>query len=197
MNPRLSRAPLALLAVVALARAIEAAEPAGVDVFAGYSFAQIDEVGRHGAEVAGAFDLFGPVSGFVDASTHWGSQASVGLHDLTLMAGPGARLGKRGGTAFFLRVLAGLVRDRSTISVLDVDISESASRFGILAGGGVDFRVARRVAVRVQADYLGHDAQGPSLAITPPGGEAVGAGSSWSSGLRASVGDVYRFGIAP
>jgi opacity protein-like surface antigen len=193
-------APLALLAgVLALALPVEAAEPHGTDLFAGYSFAQVDDLGRHGGDVAVAFDLFGPVDGFVDASTHWGSQGSLGLNDLTLMAGPGARFGKRGGTVVFLRVLAGLVRDRSTISVLDVDISESASRFGVLAGGGVDFRVARSLAVRVQADYLGYDAGDASIAIPipPPGGEPVPAGSSWSSGFRASAGVVYRWGIAP
>jgi hypothetical protein len=41
------------------------------------------------------------------------------------MAGPGVRFGKRTGTVIFVRVLAGLVRDRASIAVLDVDISES------------------------------------------------------------------------
>jgi opacity protein-like surface antigen len=53
-----------------------------------------------------------------------------------------------------VRALAGLVQDKGTVSVLDVDISETDSRFGVLAGGGVDFRVTKKLAARVQADYL-------------------------------------------
>ena len=95
------------------------------------------------------FDLVGPLSGFVDTSVHWGSQEGVSLSDLTLMAGPGLRFGKRGGTVFFVRALAGLVQDKASIDVLDVDISETSSSFGVLAGGGVDFRALGA------GDYLG------------------------------------------
>jgi hypothetical protein len=103
----------------------------------------------------------------------------VSLSDLTLMAGPGVRFGKRGGTVFFVRALAGLVQDHGAISVLDVDISETSRRFGALGGGGVDVRVASTLAVRLQGDYLWNDVE-------------VGK----SSGFRASAGVVYRFGSA-
>jgi opacity protein-like surface antigen len=102
----------------------------------------------------------------------------VGLSDATLMAGPGMRFGSRQGTTFFVRAVAGLVHDRATISVLDVDISESATRFAVLAGGGLERRITRTLAVQVQGDYLWTD---------------VDEGES--SGFRVSAGLAYRFGV--
>jgi opacity protein-like surface antigen len=179
LQPRTALIFCSLLGLVLAARTAAAGEGHGTDLFAGYSFAKIDEVNRHGADLALGFDLLGPLSGFVDTSFHWGSQEGTSLNDLTLMAGPGVRFGKRGGTVFFVRALAGLVQDKATISVLDVDISESSKRFGALGGGGVDFRVAKALAVRLQGDYLWND---------------VAEGKS--SGYRASAGIVYRFGGA-
>lgn len=177
----MKRLPVALAALAALAAPLGAAERLGTDLFGGYSFAKVDDVDRHGGNLALGFDLFGPIDGFVDTSAHWGSAEGTSRDDLTLMAGPGVRFGKRGGTVFFARALAGLVRDRASITVLDVDISESSSRFGVLAGGGVDFPIAKGLALRAQGDYLWND---------------VEEGSK-SSGFRASAGIVYRFGIAP
>ena len=180
---RASASALAALATLAaLAAPLAASERQGIDLFAGYSFARIGDGDRHGANAAVGFDLLGPVDGFVDASSHWGTSEGTSLDDLTLMAGPGVRLGTRGGTVFFARVLAGLVRDRASITVLDVDISESSSRFGLLAGGGVDVPVTKSLALRAQSDYLWND---------------VAESDVSSSGFRASAGIVYRFGSKP
>lgn len=175
------RLPVVLATLLALAVPVAAAERQGADLFAGYSFAKIDEVSRHGGNVGLGFDLLGPLDGFVDASAHWGSAEGTRLDDFTLMAGPGIRFGKRGGTVLFVRALVGLVRDRASITVLDVDISESSSRFGVLAGGGVDFPIAKTLALRAEGDYLWND---------------VDEGSK-SSGFRASAGIAFRFGVAP
>jgi len=169
----------ALLSLALAAGTATAGEGHGTDFFAGYSFAQIQDNNRNGANLALGFDFVGPLSGFVDTSFHWGSQEGVSLSDLTLMAGPGLRFGKRGGTVFFVRALAGLVQDKGTISAFDVDISETSKRFGVLAGGGVDFRVATKLAVRLQGDYLWNDVE-----------------EGKASGFRASAGVVYRFGSA-
>jgi len=178
----LPRATLLIAAFASLlAPTASAGEKLPVDLFAGYSYADISEQGRHGADAALGFALAGPVSAFVDASAHWASVDGVDLSDWTLMAGPGMRFGKAGGTAFFVRALGGLVADRASITVLDVDIGESNSRFGVLAGGGVDLRMARAWAVRVQGDYLWNDA--------PEGAK--------TSGFRAAAGVVYRFGLQP
>jgi len=189
------RLPTILAVLLALAAPVAAAERQGTDLFAGYSFAKVEDVSRHGGNLALGFDLFGPIDGFVDASAHWGSTEGTSIDDLTLMAGPGVRFGKRGGTLIFARVLAGLVKDRSSITVLDVDISESRSGFGLLAGGGVDVPIARKLAVRGQADYLLWSPGGGEascLAIGCPTGDG-----DWASGFRASAGIVYRFGVAP
>ena len=173
-------APLAVLLALGLnAGAAAGGDGHGTDAFAGYSFASIGEVNRHGADLAVGLDLVGPLSGFVDLSTHWGGESGGTFNDLTLMAGPGLRFGTRGGTVFFVRALLGLVRDKFTISVLDVDLSEGSNRFGVMGGGGVDFKVSTALAVRLQGDYLWHD---------------VSEGQS--SGYRAAAGIVYRFGSA-
>jgi opacity protein-like surface antigen len=176
----------ALATVLCALGAPASAEPLPPDLFAGYSFLDLDDVSRHGANVALGFRLFGAVSAFVDAGAHWGSDASLDRADLTAMAGPGVRFGKPGRTVLFARVLAGLVRDRASVSVLDVDISESSSRFGVLAGGGIDVPVASRWALRAQGDYLWND--------VPDEDAALDGGSS--SGFRVSAGIVYRFGQA-
>jgi opacity protein-like surface antigen len=178
-QPRPALLLTCLLGLVLTAGSANAGDGQGTDLFAGYSFAQIQDTHRHGANLAAGFDLVGPLSGFVDTSVHWGSQEGVNLSDMTLMAGPGVRFGTRGATVFFARALAGLVRDKASIEALDVDISETSSSFGVLAGGGVDFRVASQLAVRLQGDYLwNHVDEGES------------------SGYRVSAGVVYRFGSA-
>lgn len=190
----MKRLPAILALLLALAAPV-AAESQGTDLFAGYSFAKFEDVSRHGGNVALGFDLLGPIDGFVDASAHWGSVESTSLDDLTLMAGPGVRFGKRGGTVFFVRALAGLLKDRASITVLDVDISESRSGFGLLAGGGVDVRITRTLAVRAQADYLLWNTgagEVSCLAVGCPTGNG-----DWASGFRASAGIVFRFGVAP
>ena len=191
----MKRLPAILAVLLALAAPVAAAERQGTDLFAGYSFAKVEDVSRHGGNLGLGFDLFGPIDGFVDASAHWGSAESTSIDDLTLMAGPGVRFGKRGGTLIFARVLAGLVKDRASIRVLDVDISESRSGFGLLAGGGVDVPITRALAARAQADYLLWSPGGGEancLAIGCPTGDG-----DWASGFRASAGIVFRFGVAP
>jgi hypothetical protein len=172
--------PLVLLALAGADAQAAGGEPLGTDLFAGYSFARVSDTSRHGASLALGFHALGPIAGFVDAGAHWGRESGVTLSDLTLAAGPGIRFGGRGGTLVFVRVLAGVLRDRASISVLGVDISEGSTRFAVLAGGGVDVRIAARLALRAQGDYLWNDVPNAN-----------------KSGLRVSGGVVYRFGAAP
>lgn len=190
---RLLRAALAAPLLLALAAPLAAAERQGTDLFAGYSFARLGGASRHGASLAAGFDLFGPVDGFVDASAHWGSAEGVDVDDLTLMAGPGVRFGKRGGTVVFARALAGVVRDRASISIFDVSISESRTGFGFMAGGGVDVPVTKTLALRAQGDYVLWDAGGDEVTCAAIGCPEAGGG--WESSFRASAGIVFRFGI--
>jgi opacity protein-like surface antigen len=186
---------LGLAVLLAAAEPAAAGEPLGTNLFGGYSYLHISEDSRHGANLALDFRAFGPVAGSVDLSSHWGSESGTGLNDLTLMAGPGLRFGSRWGTSFFVRALAGLVRDRASIDVLDVSISESSTNFGWMAGGGVDLRVARKVAARVQADYMWQQTtEGPP---PTPAGTVGEPTSGHASGFRVSAGVVYRLGTAP
>ena len=67
-----------------------------------------------------------------------------------------------------------------------------------MGGGGVDFRVASKLAVRLQADYLYYDAGIGGSASCVPGVPDCDdtSGGSWSSGYRFSAGVVYRFASA-
>lgn len=188
------RAALAAPLLLALAAPLAAAERQGADLFAGYSFAKLGDASRHGANLAAGFDLFGPVDGFVDASAHWGSAEGADLDDLTLLAGPGVRFGKRGGTIVFARALAGVVRDRASVSIFDVTISESRTALGFAAGGGVDVPVTKKLALRAQGDYVLWDAGGDEVTCAAIGCPEAGGG--WESSFRASAGIVFRFGIA-
>ena len=111
------------------------AEGQGTELFGGYSYARISDASRHGGNTAVAFDLRSPLGLKVDLSAHFASGEGTDLSDLTLMAGPVFRFG-RGGAIFFLHALAGLYRERASLSVFEVTISESESRFGALFGAG-------------------------------------------------------------
>jgi opacity protein-like surface antigen len=177
---RIATAFAALVLSLLPAASARCGEPIGTAAFGGYSFARLADVDRHGGSLAFDFGIAGPLAAFVDTSLHHGSDGAMAQDDLTLMAGPGVRFGRRGGLVFFVRGVAGLVRDRASVDVLDVTISESASRFGFLAGGGVDVHVAGRWALRAQGDYLWQD---------DPQGNA--------SGFRVAAGVVCRFGAKP
>jgi len=121
--------------------------------------------------------------------------------DLTLMAGPGVRLGKRGGLAFFLRGLVGLVTDRTSYPEFTGAVAHSDSRLGAMAGGGVDLPIDSRLALRAQADCLWSETPEAGVPVAgSPGpvprivGTPAAGPSSLSTSFRASAGLVYRFG---
>ncbi len=195
----------ALLTLAAAARTPDAlaAERLPADVFAGYSFAQIDDVDRHGVNLAVSFPLAGTLGGFVDVSAHWGT---VGRwkhqRDLTAMAGPGVRLGRRGGPAFFLRGLVGVVTDRTSYPEFTGSVPYSHSSLGLVAGGGVDVPIGWRLALRAQGDCLLSETPDrggvPVVASPGPVPRIVGTPAerpfALSASFRASGGIVYRFG---
>ncbi len=193
----------ALLTLAAAARTpgALAAERLPADVFAGYSFTQIEDVDRHGVNLAVAFSLAGAFGGFVDSSAHWGTQGFSHRRDLTLMVGPGVRLGTRGGLAFFLRGLVGLVTDRTSYPEFAGAVAHSDSRLGAITGGGIDLPIGSRLALRAQADCLWSETPEESVPVTGSPGPVPrivgtpGTGpSSLSISFRASGGLVYRFG---
>ncbi len=113
-------------------------------------------------------------------------------------AAPGVRLGKRGGLAFFLRGLVGLVTDRTSYPEFTGAVAHSDSRLGAMAGGGVDLPIGSRLALRAQADCLWREAGVPVAGspgpVPPIVGTPAAGPSSLAARFRAAVGLVYRFG---
>ena len=105
----------------------------------------------------------------------------------TYTGGPAVALSFKGRVKLFVHVLAG--GTRGTLSATSGGATGSLSLSGLagLAGGGVDVKIKRHIAVRViQADWLYYHF---------PGTPDLNAGDSFneSNNLRFSSGVVYRF----
>jgi opacity protein-like surface antigen len=164
-----------LLSVVA-PRAAVAQETPRIEVFAGYSLLRADEATRNGWEASLRFALTGRFGLEAGVSQHYGR--NDGDPDRTSLAG-GPVFSLRPSRVFslYLHALGGVAREKASIGIFGVDISESQTSFALLAGGGLDLRIKSFLALRpVQVDW----------AYTQIGGEG-------QSGLRASFGLVFRF----
>jgi len=168
------RIALAVVSFVALAGPVHAG-----DLFAGYSFERTngdDAVSRHGWNVSGSIDLTGSIAFVADAAGHYGAQNGVDTSQLTLMGGPRFSYLRGEKYAAFGQFLVGLLRETDSVKVLDIAISESENRLGILSGLGLDVKVGGPWAVRVGVDYEWSTKDGASR-----------------GGFRAGVGAAYRF----
>jgi opacity protein-like surface antigen len=162
VNRKASRAgrTLALLiAALAGPSRAGAAEVPKAELFAGYGYwwgggddPEFEETASlHGFQVSFAWSLGAHLGLVADASGHFGDLDGVELSRWSLLAGP--RLSFRtGALGFFVHALAGAVRTRESLTVVDVTFSESATDFGGAAGGGVDLRLAERWALRAQGE---------------------------------------------
>jgi hypothetical protein len=168
------RISLAALLVLAL----PVAGTAG-DLFGGYSYEHTsgdDAVSRHGWNASADVDLTGSISLVADGAGHYGSSQGVDTTQLTLMAGPRFWYVRGERYSVFAHALAGLVRETASVRVLDVTISESENRLGLLSGVGLDVKLGGRWALRVGADYVWSTKDGNSR-----------------GGFRAGVGAACRF----
>ena len=168
---------LLVAALACVARPCLAQEPFRSDLFFGPSYLHVDDESLYGGSVAYARYLSRSFGVVLDASLHFGSGEGLDLRVLNLSAGPRWAFNRSGGTSVFVQALFGLRRDSTSLSVLDVSISESDSRFGMAAGAGVDVRLSPRWALRVAGDYQYSKSEGETL-----------------DGFRVSAGAVYRFG---
>jgi opacity protein-like surface antigen len=148
------------------------------DAFAGYSMLASDGETKHGWHAALAWGAWGPGVGLMlDASGHQGSDGEgTDVSVLSLMAGPRITFGD-GRLRPFVHVIGGIVRSKASVSVFEVEISESSTDFGGTAGGGLDWAFGERWAVRLAGDYR----------VVNVEGEKAGD-------PRFSAGVVYRFG---
>jgi opacity protein-like surface antigen len=145
-----------VLAVLSSLALTVSAEPG--DLFGGYSFERSKSAGgpsvnRHGWNVSAAVPLTGPVSLVADAGGHYGSSEGVDTRQLTLMGGPRVSFLRGDKYSPFVQALFGLWRETASVKVLDVTISESENRLGMLFGGGLDVKVGGQWLVRVGGGY--------------------------------------------
>jgi opacity protein-like surface antigen len=145
---------VATLVIGALPLSARAADAPKLDAFAGYSLLKSDEESRHGWEASAAYNL-GRLGLVADLAGHY----KGGVDDLSYMAGPRLALHRQKLTPF-VHALAGRIRAKSSISVLGVTISESETNWAWAIGGGLSFRVAEHIDVRVQGDYFNIRADG-------------------------------------
>jgi len=147
------------------------------DVFAGYSMLASDGETMHGWHAALGWGLSGRFGLVLDVSGHQGSDAEgTDVSMLSLMAGPRVTFGG-GRLRPFVHVIGGMVRSKASVSVFDVEISESSTDFGGAAGGGFDVGSGNRWAFRLAGDY-----------------RVVKVDEETASDPRFSAGVVYRFG---
>ncbi|HET7745826.1 MAG TPA: outer membrane beta-barrel protein [Vicinamibacteria bacterium] len=139
------------LACVALA-APAGAQDSRLDLGVGYSMVPADDVTLHGWQASIGWPLSSRVAIVADLSGHYGSLDGTDVSDFMAMAGP--RLSLLGGNRVspFVHVLAGIVRSKASVSVFEVDIAESSTEFGGVAGGGLDIRMGDSWGLRLQGD---------------------------------------------
>ena len=105
----------------------------------GWVFSAAGHIGR-------VVSLVGEVGGNYRTLTFGDSNVDLSMH--TFLGGIRVRREHRAATPF-VQVLAGMARAAGSSE----GASESDSAFALQPGGGVDFRVTDRFAVRVQGDY--------------------------------------------
>jgi opacity protein-like surface antigen len=171
------RNPLLAVALLALAGpAARAQDVPRADLFGGYSYLRSDGESLHGWMGALAWNLTDHIALVGELAGHYGTSEGIDVKDFSYLAGPRFSLRFSGATPFVYAV-AGGVRTTGTLNVGAVSISESDTDFGGAAGGGVDFRITDKLAVRAQADYL-----------------LIRSGGETSGDPRLSAGIVYWFG---
>lgn len=153
-----------------------AQETPKADVSIGYSFLRLGSTGgvnQQGGTVAVAGNLNNWVGIVGDFGVYHSSPFGVSLNTFTFLVGPRFTANRKGRVSPFAQVLVGGAHMTASIAGL----SNSTTPFAIGAGGGVDLRVSRNVALRPQIDYL-----------------ALRSGGQTLNSLRGSFSVVFRFG---
>jgi opacity protein-like surface antigen len=156
------RLPCAAAVTLALLSPLAAdAQERGAQLAGGYSYGRTEGTSLHGWTASLAFPLGGgSLSLVAEATGQYGElDGGTSSRRLSFLGGPRFTFGS-GSARPFVHVLAGAVRTSGVVTVGPVSISLSSTDFGGAAGGGVDFRLADRWSLRVQADYLAVRAEG-------------------------------------
>jgi len=117
------------------------------DLFAGYSYTHAGEASLHGWGLSGSYRLRDALSLVADLSGHYGSFAGADLGQLGFMAG--ARwTGRAGRLRPFAEGLLGAVRTSTSLQGTGISASDADTDWGLAFGGGADYPVSERWAVR-------------------------------------------------
>ena len=146
------------------------------DVSVGYSFLRLGSSGgvnQQGGTIAITGNLNNWVGIVGDFGAYHSSPFGASLNTYTFLAGPRFTVNRKGSASPFVQVLVG----GAHLTASAAGFSDGATPFALGAGGGVDLRISRNVALRPQIDYL----------ALRSGGETLNA-------LRGSFGVVIRFG---
>ena len=166
-------AALAIFSMTGFAFAQEAPK---ADASVGYSYLRLGGSGGVNQQ-GGAISLAGYLNKWFGVAGDFGayhaSPFGLSLNTYTFMAGPRFSANRQGSVSAFAQVLFG----GAHLTASAAGFSGGTTPFAISAGGGLDLRVSKHVALRPQIDYL----------ALRSGGEAL-------NGLRGSFGVVFRFG---
>jgi hypothetical protein len=147
----------------------------GADVSLGYSFLRAGEASLDGWLLSGSFPVRPSVRLAAEIGGHYGAFAGARLRQISFLAGPRV-VGHAGGRLRpFGQALVGGSHTTSRFEAASLSAGDTA--WGGALGIGTDYRVARRWALRGQADYL-----------------LLHSGGGWDADPRLSLGAAYRFG---
>ena len=154
----------------------------GGQIFGGYSYQRTGGEGVNGLNASVTGDIAPWVGITADVALH--SKVNADAKLLSFMFGPQFTSHVNDTTSMFVHILAGGYRASGSVASLGgISVNSSGTGFSTATGGGVDFRVAPRIAVRpVQIDWI-------HLGNTSLFGSDIGS----SSGFRYSGGIVVRF----
>jgi hypothetical protein len=152
-----------------------ASAAAGADLSFGYSYLRAGEASLNGWLLSGSVPVRASVRLVADLGGHYGSFAGASLRQVSFLAGP--RVVGHAGRRLrpFGQALVGVSHTTSKFEAASLRASDTA--WGGALGIGTDYRVARRWAVRGQADYL-----------------MLHSGGGWDGDPRLSLGAAYHFG---
>ena len=166
---------------------IVCAQTPRLDVFGGYSFLHEPGANFNGWNGAATVNVYRCLGITADFSGHYWSKsfnaapvAVIDIHNHIHSYTFGPTVTYRNQTRFtpFVRLLAGGSHITYKSTVNSVPVSQSDDHFTVVGGGGFDFALSRRFAVRpLQLDYHG-----------------VRISGSWMNSVRYSAGVVFHFG---
>ena len=159
-----------------------------VDIFAGYSYLRenpstsgASSFSLNGGSASAAYNATSWLSGVADfGGYHNGNILNSGVDGTisTYLFGPRVTYRHYGRVTPFGEVLFGVARASASIS----DTSGAENAFAMTLGGGLDYRLTERFAIRpVKVDYL----------MTRF--SETGSGAQTQNNLRVSTGIVFRF----